>query len=907
MKRLSILILLAICFLATPVLAFELDSISSGQPSKGPAYVPGELLVKYRPSIRAAATEYYRTQWGITTLKIFRTIGVQRLKLPKELTVEEALEIYKDDRDVEYAEPNYYRYATATPNDTGFGQLWGLHNTGQSVNGASGNADADIDAPEAWDITTGSSDVIVAVIDSGSDYNHPDLSANIWTNSNEIAGNGIDDDGNGYIDDIRGWDFVDDDNDPVDSNDHGSHVAGTIAAVGNNSTGVTGVCWTAKIMVLRFLNTFGLGTTSNSISAIEYANAKGAHVINNSWGGGGFSQALKDAIDASSAVVVCAAGNDGTDNDSTPHYPSSYDSSNIIAVTATDQNDNLASFSNYGATSVDVAAPGTNIYSSKPGRQTVWSDNFDDGSISDWTTGGTNNTWNTTNSLSYSASYSLTDSPGADYQNNTDSWARAPVLDLSSYSVAKLEFKLNGISESGYDGLLVQTSTDLSTWTVQNILIGSTVYSGISGTTSGDWLSAYVDLGAYDGESTTYIRFRFVSDGFITYDGWYIDDVTVTAASSSYDGTEYQYLDGTSMAAPHVSGVAALIKAQTPSLTNTEIKAAIENSVDSKTSLSARVATGGRVNAHNSLVPPPPSGLSASAASFSQIDLSWTDNSSNESGFKIERKTGSGGTYSEIATVAANETSYSNTGLSEATAYYYRMRAYNLAGNSNYSSEASGLTLPAAPSGLSASAASSSQIDLSWTDNSSGESGFKIERKTGSGGTYSEIATVSASVISYSNTGLSEATAYYYRMRAYNLAGNSDYSNEANATTPSAPSGGGGGGGGCFIATAAYGSYMEPHVMVLRDFRDRFLLTNSVGKAFVDLYYTYSPPVADFIANHDNLRAVVRWSLLPIVGVSWMALHLGPWVTMGAGILMVFVMFVGVGIMLRRRRLRHQT
>jgi len=710
MKRLSILILLAICFLATPVLAFELDSISSGQPSKGPAYVPGELLVKYRPSIRAAATEFYRTQWGISTLRTFRTIGVQHLKLPKELTVEEALEIYKNDPDVEYAEPNYYRYITATPNDTNFGRLWGLHNTGQNVNGTSGTADADIDAPEAWDITTGSSDVVVAVIDSGADYNHPDLSANIWTNPDEIAGNGIDDDGNGYIDDIRGWDFVDDDNDPVDSNNHGTHVAGTIAAVGNNSTGVTGVCWTAKIMVLRFLNAFGSGTTANSISAIEYANAKGAHVINNSWGGGGFSQALKDAIDASSALVVCAAGNDGTDNAGTPHYPASYISTNIIAVAATDQNDNLASFSNYGATSVDVASPGTNIYSCEPDRQTVWSDNFDDGSISDWTTGGTNNAWNTTNSLSYSASYSLTDSPGVDvdYQNDTDSWVTSPVLDLSSHTGTKLEFKLRGISESNYDFLYVQTSTDGSSWTNQNILIGSTIYSSISGTSSGNWLSATTDLGAYDGNSAAYIRFRFVSDGSITKDGWYIDDVTVTAAASSYDGTEYQYLQGTSMAAPHVSGLAALIKAQSSSLTNIEIKARIENTVDSKGSLSGKVATEGRVNANNSLVPPTPSGLSASAASFTQIDLSWTDNSPNESGFKIERKTGSGGSYSQIATVSANTTSYSSTGLSEATIYYYRVRAYNSAGNSSYCDEANATTYPAAPSGLSASAASSS-------------------------------------------------------------------------------------------------------------------------------------------------------------------------------------------------------
>ncbi|MBW1717662.1 MAG: S8 family serine peptidase, partial [Deltaproteobacteria bacterium] len=177
--------------------------------------------------------------------------------------------------------------------------------------------------------------------------------------------------------------------------------------------------------------------------------------------------------------------------------------------------------------------------------------------------------------------------------------------------------------------------TDGSSWTNQNILIGSTIYSSISGTSSGNWLSATTDLGAYDGNSAAYIRFRFVSDGSITKDGWYIDDVTVTAAASSYDGTEYQYLQGTSMAAPHVSGLAALIKAQSSSLTNIEIKARIENTVDSKGSLSGKVATEGRVNANNSLVPPTPSGLSASAASFTQIDLSWTDNSPNESGFKI--------------------------------------------------------------------------------------------------------------------------------------------------------------------------------------------------------------------------------------------------------------------------------
>ncbi|MBI1249468.1 S8 family serine peptidase [bacterium] len=247
------------------------------------------------------------------------------------------------------------------PNDPSYSSTYGIQK---------------IDAPQAWDKTTGSDSVVVGIIDTGVDYTHPDLVNNIWTNPGEIAGNGIDDDHNGFVDDVHGFDFVNNDGDPMDDNFHGTHVAGTIAAQGNNSKGVSGVAWNTSIMALKFLSASGTGYTSDAVRAINYATMMrtqygvNIRVLNNSWGGGGYSASLESAIQASAAadiLFVAAAGNDGTNNDTSAHYPSDYNSDNIISVAATDSNDNLASFSNYGATSVDIAAPGVGIYSTVPG------------------------------------------------------------------------------------------------------------------------------------------------------------------------------------------------------------------------------------------------------------------------------------------------------------------------------------------------------------------------------------------------------------------------------------------------------------------------------------------------------------------------------------------------------------
>lgn len=273
-----------------------------------------------------------------------------------------------------YAEPDFVIAPKAVPNDPSFTQLWGLNNSGQS----GGVVDADIDAPEAWNTTTGSRSVVVAVIDTGVDYTHPDLAANAWRNPGETAGDGIDNDGNGYVDDVYGWDFANNDANPMDDNGHGTHVSGTIGAVGNNGVGVAGVNWQVSIMGLKFLSASGSGSTSAAIAAVNYATRMrrdfGINVVasNNSWGGGGFSTALRDAIDAggrAGILFVAAAGNEATNIDTTPSYPAAYTSTSIISVAATDRSNRLASFSNFGATGVDLAAPGVSIYSTLPNNR----------------------------------------------------------------------------------------------------------------------------------------------------------------------------------------------------------------------------------------------------------------------------------------------------------------------------------------------------------------------------------------------------------------------------------------------------------------------------------------------------------------------------------------------------------
>ncbi|MBB1339212.1 S8 family serine peptidase [Pseudoalteromonas sp. SR44-2] len=288
------------------------------------------------------------------------------------MSTKDAIALLKSHQAIEYVEPDYQVSIARTPDDPRFDELWGLNNDGQT----GGTADADIDAVEAWDISTGSRDVVVGVIDTGIDYSHSDLASNMWVNSSEIPGDGIDNDGNGFIDDVHGINAITDSGDPMDDEGHGTHVSGTIGASGGNGIGVVGVNHEVSLVGCKFLDAAGSGSTSDAIKCIDYMvslknSGVNLRVLNNSWGGGGYSQALADAIASSEAadlLFVAAAGNDTIDNDVNPHYPSNYENASVLSVASTDQTDGISWFSHYGLTSVDMGAPGSAILSTTPGE-----------------------------------------------------------------------------------------------------------------------------------------------------------------------------------------------------------------------------------------------------------------------------------------------------------------------------------------------------------------------------------------------------------------------------------------------------------------------------------------------------------------------------------------------------------
>jgi subtilisin family serine protease len=371
----------------SPLLAARPDQ-PSFKPHHEAEIVPGEVLIKYRAApvpieagqggrtdllaarqqvFVAEATRISR-ELPVTLIATYPTVGVQRMQITGGESVQAIMVKLDADAAVELVEPNYKVYPfqeksarerqAAQPNDLTWPVLWGLKQ---------------IQGPAAWTRTTGSDQVIVAVMDSGLDYTHRDLAANTWRNPQEEP-NGKDDDGNGIVDDLHGISLCKGEpaGDPQDDLGHGTHVAGTIAAVGDNGHDVAGVAWRAKVMGVKFLCRDGSGTTADAIRGIEYALAKGAHIINMSWGGPGRSRALEETIkeaERQGVLIVAAAGNEGLEMDRYPQYPAGFQEANVLAIAATDSSDRLAPFSNWGKQSVHLAAPGVSILSTVPGNK----------------------------------------------------------------------------------------------------------------------------------------------------------------------------------------------------------------------------------------------------------------------------------------------------------------------------------------------------------------------------------------------------------------------------------------------------------------------------------------------------------------------------------------------------------
>jgi len=696
-----------------------------------PSYVAGEVIVKFRPDISQAQADDAKKKVKIKTVKKHSLTGTELAKIEDGADVNQVVSQLKKDPNVLYAQPNYIYYPTATTvNDPDFGKLWGLDNIGQTINGSVGVTDKDIDAPEAWDITMGSSTVVVAVIDEGVDINHPDIAGNIWINSDEIAANGIDDDGNGKIDDVNGWDFYNNDNtvfDPEDVDQHGTHVAGTIAAVANNAAGIAGVAPNVKIMPLKWLGPDG-GTTSDAIAAIQYAKDNRARISNNSWVGNSNDLALKEAINNSGMVFVAAAGNDGLNIDTSPAYPAAFDNTNIVSVAAVNNQGSLSNFSNYGSISVDVGGPGEQIYSLRP----VYPAMGAAVQIYDAVYG-------------YKAVHL-----GFGLEDLANSADRAAVIQRAlsfldtdtSTPIMLVDDDNSELNSSQYTDYYQVFADALSGYSVVQVVYAGDTANGPDSTTmagktviwfTGDAygkdnpndytltltdivnLCDFLDRGgrllligndlAYGTAAsplfTTYMEENIIEDFSPT--GTVTDTVygsTYSLASStdrdtlipiqaglssvmynyaaSDPATSYQYMSGTSMAAPHVAGIAALMLSVNPSLTNDQIISLLKQTVDPLPSLSGKTATGGMVNAYRAVlaakVPDTPTGFNATPGNQT-VQLNWNPVSDGDlAGYNIYRNN------VKINGTPLTGTTYTDTGLTNGTSYDYQVSAVDTYG-----------------------------------------------------------------------------------------------------------------------------------------------------------------------------------------------------------------------------------
>ena len=561
--------------------------------------VEDEVLVKFSNTSSIQSVTDTIVLLGDTSIKKIESKNYMLVKLEHGKDIESAISQYENMPNVEYAQPNYiYRAMSTVPNDTYYSNLWGLKNTGQTIANPSYNTNnpgtfgMDMDMELAWDHVNDCDSVILAVLDSGINYNHEDLYGNMWNGAT-----------------YHGYDFVDDDNDPLDLHGHGTHCAGTIGAMGNNNIGTTGVCWNIQIMAVRVLSAAGWGTTADIISGIYYAVNNGVKIISMSIGGSYFDQAYYDAIEFAGdngVIVVAAAGNENVNNDITAHtYPCDFDLDNIIGVAALDQSYELANFSNYGSVSVDVGAPGTNIQSEWCGTDTYITDPLTGG----WTEGGTLGWAYVVRDLGYGNENLLADpsnwGPPAwgMYSNNADDkiWK---TFNIAGYDVAILGYWTWFDVESGYDAVFTYCDNGTSDPFINGVML-----AGWTGSTGGDWVQEEYEIPSFCISSTCTVGFNLWSDFMIPSYGMGIVGFSISALS--LNNNSYTIINGTSMATPHVAGLAALIWTFNPEYTYEEVIESVKNGGESVSSLTNKTTTGRAVNAWGSLkYIKPPTGVS---------------------------------------------------------------------------------------------------------------------------------------------------------------------------------------------------------------------------------------------------------------------------------------------------------
>jgi len=573
----------------------ESKYIQQKQPSSIKAqFVEGEVLVKYKSGVSAQVQQYTATNLGGRSLTpVGNKLRVAKIKLQEGIDVMAAVQAYQADSNVEHAQPNYIYHTSAIPNDASYNQLWGMNNTGQTISNPSystnnpGIAGNDIDAESAWDQITDCSSAVVAVLDTGINYTHTDLTGNMWDGLLSGFPN-------------HGFDFIDIDNDPMPTRvdeDHGTHVAGTIGAFGNNDLGVAGVCWQASIMSVRVCDDQGC-PSSSIIEGIGFASDNGAEVINMSLGGEPlnpdllFSNSITYARDHD-VVIVVSAGNGGADdigddNDgllggdgdaSTKLRPCTFTQDNLLCIAALDQSYNLASFSNFGATSVDLGAPGTNTLSS-------WATQIITDDFTGWTlTGG----WGIGDCFGFNT---LSNPPNwcsfGTYLSNANDRAFKS-FDLSGATAAELSYFAAIETESGFDFF----STNMKSSGGDPFTAGVQLQRG-SGTTGGFFFLFNHDISSCN-TSTCSLGFRLESDDSIVFSGVGIDTFRIKTLPTN--STIYNVINGTSMASPHVAGIATMVRAFNPNYTYAQTVEAIKNGGEVVAGLSGITTTGRAANA----------------------------------------------------------------------------------------------------------------------------------------------------------------------------------------------------------------------------------------------------------------------------------------------------------------------